>query len=274
MNTFYHTYIKGNRLNQIIAINVAVFALIGVAEMCGLKLENWFAASNVLGWMLHRPWTVITHMFTHANVGHILFNMMALYFMGQFFLQLQSVKRFTILYFVSGLGGYLLFFLFFGLFGSPNEFHFVVGASAAVMGVVVASAVLKPLQPIALFGIIRMELRWMAVLMVLIDLFSIKEGTNTGGHVGHLGGALFGFIYAKMITGGVKMPWEYWSVPWSKSRMKVTHNQARPKSDDQFNAERKARQVRMDIILDKISRSGYDSLTKDEKDFLFQQAQK
>ncbi|MEN9639253.1 MAG: hypothetical protein RLZZ262_1121 [Bacteroidota bacterium] len=274
MNTFYHTYIKGNRLNQIIAINVAVFIVGSVLGWFGLYVIPYLAASNILEWMLDRPWALVTHMFTHAGVGHIVFNMLSLYFMGQFFLQLQTTKRFTILYFLSGIGGYLLFTLYYGIIDQENEIQSVVGASAAVMGVVVASAVLRPLYPIALFGVIRMELRWMAVIMVLIDLFSIPENVNSGGHVGHLGGALFGFIYAKMITGGVKMPWEYWSVPWSKSRMKVTHNQARPKSDDQFNAERKARQVRMDIILDKISRSGYDSLTKDEKDFLFQQAQK
>lgn len=274
MNAYYQTYIKGNRLNQLIAINVAVFVLVNVLELIHIHLSPWLAASSSLRVLLYRPWTLLTHMFTHASVGHILFNMLALFFMGQFFLQMQSARRLTNLYLISGLGGYFLFVLFFGVFSDSLVIRSVVGASAAVMGIVVASAVLRPLQPIHLFGIIRMELRWLAVIMVLVDLFSIKDGVNSGGHVGHLGGALLGFVYAKMITGGVKMPWENWSLPWSKSRMKVAHKQGRPKTDEQFNAERKARQQRMDIILDKISRSGYDSLTKEEKDFLFQQAQK
>lgn len=274
MNAFYQTYIRGNRLNQLIAINVVVFVVINLLEQIFFDPSPWLAAPNSPRALMLRPWTLITHMFTHASVGHILFNMLALYFMGQFFLQIQSARRLTILYVLAGLGGYFLFFLFFGVFTPSLINRSVVGASAAVMGIVVASAVLRPTQPIHLFGIIRMELRWMALIMVLVDLFSIKDGVNSGGHVGHLGGALMGFIYAKMIVGGVRMPWENWSAPWSKSRMKVTHKQGRPKSDEQFNAERKARQERMDIILDKISRSGYDSLTKEEKDFLFQQAQK
>lgn len=274
MNAFYQTYIRGNRLNQLIAINVVVFVLVNVLELIHIYLSPWLAASSSLRVVLSRPWTLLTHMFTHASVGHILFNMLALFFMGQFFLQMQSARRLTNLYLISGLGGYFLFVLFFGVFSDSLVSRSVVGASAAVMGIVVASAVLRPLQPIHLFGVIRMELRWLALIMVLVDLFSIKDGVNSGGHVGHLGGALLGFVYAKMITGGVKMPWENWSLPWSKSRMKVTHKQGRPKTDEQFNAERKARQQRMDIILDKISRSGYDSLTKEEKDFLFQQAQK
>lgn len=274
MNTFYTTYIKGQRLNELIAINVAVFVVVNVVELIGLRLTPWLAASDSLWLLLKRPWTIVTHMFTHASVGHILFNMLALFFMGQFFLQMQSARRLTTLYLAAGLGGYLLFLLFFAIFRNGPIAHSVVGASAAVMGIVVASAVLRPLQPIHLFGIIRMELRWLALIMVCVDLFSIKDGLNSGGHVGHLGGAITGFIYARMLMGGATMPWEKWKAPWSKSKLKVTHKQGRPKSDEQFNTERKARQARMDVILDKISRSGYDSLTKDEKDFLFQQAQK
>jgi hypothetical protein len=107
-----------------------------------------------------------------------------------------------------------------------------------------------------------------------MDLFSIKEGVNSGGHVGHLGGAFFGLYYGYQLRNGNGWLLGLFEHKAFKPKMKVTRQPGRPKSDEQFNEEKIARQKRMDTILDKISRSGYEALTKDEKDFLFKHSQK
>jgi membrane associated rhomboid family serine protease len=276
MRSFYLTHIKGQRVNQCIAINALVFLAINVLEWVSkLDAVYWLSAPAAPSELLRKPWTLVTHMFTHQNFGHLFFNMLVLYFMGQFFLQLQNAYRFTMLYIGAGLSGYALFVVAFGLGDRAHLHHEVIGASAAAMGLVIATAVLRPLQPIHLFGVFRMELRWLAGLMVLMDLFSIKEGVNSGGHIGHLGGALFGLIYGYQLTKGVGFPRLSFFHAWNtKRKLKVTHRQGRPKSDEQFNAERAARSKRTDAILDKISRNGYEALTKEEKDFLFHHADK
>jgi membrane associated rhomboid family serine protease len=276
MRSFYLTHIRGQRVNQFIAINALVFLVINAFQW-GFKLDAvyWLSAPASPSELLLKPWTLLTHMFTHQNFGHLFFNMLVLYFMGQFFLQLQNAQRFTALYLGAGLSGYAMFVIAFGFGGRANFHHEVIGASAAAMGLVIATAVLRPLQPIHLFGVFRMELRWLAGLMVLMDLFSIKEGVNSGGHIGHLVGAIFGLVYGFQLTRGSSFLKSSWFQTWnSKRKLKVTHRQGRPKSDEQFNAERAARNKRTDAILDKISRNGYEALTKEEKDFLFHHSDK
>jgi membrane associated rhomboid family serine protease len=281
MRSFYLQYIKNNRLHQLIAVNVIVFLLVNILDLFslwvsdhGTGLVHWLAGPSRIGTLVLKPWTLLTHMFTHENFGHLFFNLLVLYFMGSFFVQIQGAKKLTWLYILAGLCGYLFFVLVFGLMGSSQQ-HAVIGASAATMGIVVATAVMRPLQPIHLFGVVRIELRWMAAIMVFMDLMSIKEGVNSGGHVGHLGGALFGLYYGYALNKGTSFIWEGWLKNWKwKAPMKVKHAQGRPKSDEQFNAERNQRNKKTDAILDKIARSGYESLNKEEKEFLFNQAQK
>jgi hypothetical protein len=156
----------------------------------------------------------------------------------------------------------------------------VLGASAAVMAIVVATAVTKPNQVVMFFGVVRMELKWLAAILVLLDLASIRQSANSGGHIGHLGGAIYGYFYASQLKKGKDMgSWIHRMLDWfqglfKRKKMYVASNQGRPKTDEQFNLEKKAKQQRIDQILDKISRSGYDSLSKDEKDFLFKNADK
>jgi hypothetical protein len=121
---------------------------------------------------------------------------------------------------------------------------------------------------------------WLAAILVLLDLASVRSGVNSGGHIGHIGGALFGFIYARQLQKGKDMG--RWldnfltrlRSLFTRKKMYVASNNARPKSDEQFNLEKKARQKRIDEILDRISRSGYDGLSREEKDFLFKNSQK
>lgn len=277
---------------RILLINIAVFILIALYQLVLFLTESLppallnedlgLAANSSWRVMLFRPWSIITHMFTHVNFGHFFFNMIALYALGNMFISIMGSRRLLPLYLMGGLSGYILFAVVYSLSDvlGNQEAHAVLGASAAVMAIVVAIAVIRPLQKIFLFGIVQLELRWLALILVLLDLASIKDGVNSGGHIGHLGGAIFGLIYGSRFNKGVDMgSWlnkifEKIKGTFSRKKMTVSKGHTRPKSDEQYNLEKKQRQQKIDNILDKISRSGYDSLSKEEKDFLFRNSEK
>jgi membrane associated rhomboid family serine protease len=283
---------KGDSVMRILLINIAVFILIALYQLVLFLTESLppallnedlgLAANSSWRVMLFRPWSIITHMFTHVNFGHFFFNMIALYALGNMFISIMGSRRLLPLYLMGGLSGYILFAVVYSLSDvlGNQEAHAVLGASAAVMAIVVAIAVIRPLQKIFLFGIVQLELRWLALILVLLDLASIKDGVNSGGHIGHLGGAIFGLIYGSRFNKGVDMgSWlnkifEKIKGTFSRKKMTVAKGHTRPKSDEQYNLEKKQRQQKIDNILDKISRSGYDSLSKEEKDFLFRNSEK
>lgn len=289
-----HRFRSGNSITQLMVVNASVFALINLVLLVAYfdrSGNSWLhripedltlaATSSPVG-MLYRPWSLVTHMFTHIGFGHFLFNMIALYTMGQVFVSIRGSKSLIVVYLLGGFVGYLFFALAFNFipaFASRYQ-NYVLGASAAVMAVTTAAATLKPRQHIFLFGAMRLELRWLAVILVLLDLASVRTGVNSGGHIGHLGGAFLGYFYARQIIKGKDMgSWfsnllSRMSSWFGGSRMRVVTNNGRAKTDEQFNIEKKERQKRIDEILDKISRSGYDSLSKEEKEFLFRNSQR
>ncbi len=237
------------------------------------------AANSSLEVMQDRPWTLLTHLFAHIQPGHFLFNMIALYSMGQLFMSIVSPRKLWFVYLVGGISGYVLFaFSFAGSSVlSEGRDHAILGASAAVMAIVTATAIIQPKRIVYLFNAVRLELAWLAILLVVLDLASIRSGINSGGHIGHLGGALFGLIYGLFERFGIRtlhdIP-KLLSAFFDRKSMKVVRGHARPKTDDEFNTERAERQKKIDEILDKIGRSGYESLSQKEKDFLFKHSQK
>jgi membrane associated rhomboid family serine protease len=239
-------------------------------------MQQMELSGNILK-VLFKPWTIITHLFVHSGLMHILFNMMTLYFTYQLFNQRFDDKRFLNVYFVSGFAGALMFLLsvnLFPLFSENAHSYTAVGASAAVMGVLIAICTYRPEDEVMLFGAFRMKLQWIALIFVLLDLISIRSG-NEGGHLAHLGGALFGFFWAMNMKKGIDIASFFnkaqaifnWK-PKRKSTIKVVHK--RSKTDEDFNLDKRQKQKRIDDILDKISRSGYDSLSKEEKALLFE----
>jgi hypothetical protein len=160
------------------------------------------------------------------------------------------------------------------LFSENAHAYSAVGASAAVMGVLIAICTYRPQDEVMLFGAFRLKLQWMALIFVMLDLISIRSG-NEGGHLAHLGGALFGFFWAINIKKGIDIAAFFnkaqalfsWK-PKRKSTIKVVHKRA--KKDEDYNLDKRQKQKRIDDILDKISRSGYDSLSKEEKALLFE----
>jgi hypothetical protein len=160
------------------------------------------------------------------------------------------------------------------LFSENAHAYSAVGASAAVMGVLIAICTYRPQDEVMLFGAFRLKLQWMALIFVLLDLISIRSG-NEGGHLAHLGGAMFGFFWAMNMKKGIDIASFFnkaqaifsWK-PKRKSSIKVVHKRA--KTDEVYNLDKRQKQKRIDDILDKISRSGYDSLSKEEKALLFE----
>jgi membrane associated rhomboid family serine protease len=280
----------GDPLLQLILINGILFIAVQVYlvsyYLSGKPLDPFWGEDLMLAanssWeiMKQRPWSLVTHMFAHIHTGHFLFNMIALYSMGKIFLSIERPSNLWKLYLLGGTFGYLLFAISFHFSNvlSGGRDHAILGASAAVMAIVVATAVMQPRRIVYLFGAVRLELAWLAIILIVLDLASIRQGVNSGGHIGHIGGGLFGFFYGlKLFEAGrltaVLASWKKnLTTLLRPSSMKVVHR--RPKTDDEYNTDRAEKQKKIDIILDKIGQSGYESLTQTEKDFLFKHSQK
>lgn len=237
---------------------------------------NWLALSSEWSALLYRPWTLLTYMFLHAGFWHIFFNMLMLYYGGILCCRYLNGRRFGWIYFLSGIGGALLYLLVYNLF-PVGEMHVstLVGASAAVLGVFVAVATYVPRHEVQ-FWLIRtfsIQLKWVALALVVIDLLSIPA-SNAGGHIAHIGGALIGFAFVYVMRKNIQGPKK-------RKKFKIKKNpkssssapgRERPLTDEEYNRRRANDQKRIDAILDKISKSGYDHLTKEEKDFLFKKS--
>ena len=212
-------------------------------------------------------------MFYHWDFLHLLFNMLWLYWMGAIILEYLGAKKLFGIYIMGGLFGalaYVIAFNTFPIFANSVNVSFALGASASVLAITVAAATLLPDYPISLMFIGNVALKWIAVVSVLLDVINIS-GDNAGGHIAHLGGALFGFIYIKSLRNGTNLTkWlEYLMDRFSGRRGKMSVAYTKKKSDEDFALHKKAKQEQMDEILDKINKSGYGSLSQSEKDFLF-----
>lgn len=279
---------------KLIAINVAVFLLFflfkTVAFLFGLQADwllEWFVFPAEPGEFLFRPWSIITYAFLHGGIWHILSNMLILYYSGVYFLNYFSPKKLLNFYFLGAISGALIFMLSYNLFpaftGAGKSY--LLGASAAVMSVLVGIATHIPNMRIRLMFIGSIKFWWIAAFLVVLDIIQIPI-SNPGGHLAHLGGAAFGYLYASQLGKGNDiasgfekfMDWIaslFSSSPREKkSPLKTVHR--RPRSGSETAAETRSyrsrkneEQEKIDAILDKISKSGYDSLTKQEKDFLF-----
>lgn len=288
-----HQYKTGTTLVKFIFINVAVFVLVHIIGLIiyfftgvpGSELvAYWLSLPADLEQLLYRPWTIITYMFLHTGFIHLAFNMLILYFGGQIFLQFLDSKKLLGTYLLGGIAGGILYILSFNLFPVFTPIvkgALALGASASVMAVLIAIAAYVPNFSVRLVLIGEVKLKYIALFYIVMDIISIPNG-NAGGHLAHLGGAFFGFYFAyqlrkgKDITVGINRVLNYLSALFSgKRKMKVVYKKpGKTKSDMEYNAQKKANQEKIDEILDKISKSGYDSLSKDEKAILFDAGRK
>ncbi|MDT3403288.1 rhomboid family intramembrane serine protease [Mucilaginibacter terrae] len=267
---------SGSRINVLIGINVLVFLLINIPhvflhmmgnDMVGYYANEYLALPASLSKLATRFWTPISYMFMHDGIFHILFNMLWLYWMGQIFEEYLGNKRIVSLYVMGGLVGALFFVLFYNVFpafAGSLPTAVVVGASASVTAIVIATATLLPDYTIYMMFIGPVKLKWLALFFVVVDYLGIA-GSNPGGMIAHLGGALMGFIYIKQLNRGNDLSRSVDQIFTQRPKVKVASSN---KTTYQQQTSLIPHQEEIDRILDKISASGYESLNKHEKDVL------
>ena len=292
-------FARGTLLVRLIYLNVAVFLLVHLVAVI-LTLWNihptaWMAYIDLpsdIGELLHRPWTLLTYMYVHYDVWHILFNMLWFYWFGNIFLQYFTPKQMGGLYLLGGLTGALFYVAAYNIFPYfTDKQGMMCGASAAIMAVVLAITVRVPDYKVNLLFLGAVSLKYIAAVTILIDLFSMTSA-NAGGHIAHIGGAVMGILFTqfwkrgKDLTRPVNAVIDAIVTLFSRPRFKVhrpphtasSHSTAsshrRPESDYEYNARKKRDMEEIDTILDKIKKSGYSALTEEEKKRLFDAGKK
>lgn len=287
-----NSFRRGTISIQYIYINIGIFvftSLIGVLWLLfnrdGTLWLQWFELPAWIPRLLRQPWSLLTYMFLHANVLHLLFNMLWLYWFGQLFLSFFSVRHFRGLYWLGGIAGGLFYLLAYNVFPYFEPFlygSYLLGASASVLAIVVAVAVRQPDYPVRFMLIGTVRLKYVALFMVVTDLLFVTSG-NGGGHIAHLGGALVGwwFTYSLMrgtdVTKWINAIWDFLcgNFKWERTKKpKMKVHQGGRTQDYDYNARKKAQNEEIDRILDKLKKSGYGSLTTEEKKRLFDASKK
>jgi membrane associated rhomboid family serine protease len=289
-NQLKQSFKNGDILTRMIFINVGVYFTIVTFQIVfvlfvGYEIEDVnnivrdFLAfpNNNLNQIPFRLHTIITHMFMHIEFMHIVPNMMMLYYLGKFFLSYFTPKKFLGLYFLGGFSGLILAELIIQISPKYVYHSFGYGASAAVMTIVIAICTYIPKAEIRPFGLFSVKLVYVGIGLFLLDyLFLMKE--NTGGHIAHIGGAATGYLFAtsqkkgKDITTGINYVISgIVNLFKPRSKMKVVHSQesVQNMTDDEYSKSKSYSQKEIDKILDKISASGYESLSKQEKKDLY-----
>ena len=305
-----YMYRTGGSVTQLILINIAVFAGIhilallltpftGIGTNTGMDaILRWTAVPSDPLELITRPWTIITYMFLHEGFFHIIFNMLILYWFGSILrTDLIGDHRIIPIYILGGLAGFLIYFVSANI-GTENFTKYVggrmLGASAGVMAIVWAAATKAPNYRMRLILLGPVKIIWIAAVLFLVDIIAVRQGSNTGGHLAHIGGAVAGFLFVRQLDNGID-----WGIPihnvlnWFKGlfdrdaiRSRPVKRGPRPKRRPQrtsaaSNGGRSRNeaprgqassdndQERIDAILDKIKESGYDNLTAEEKAFLY-----
>lgn len=271
-----------NSAEKIILINVICFVfplflrtLFFLFNVSSDSFFSWLELSSDLNQLLFRPWTLLTYSFLHSGFFHLFWNMFLLYFSGRLFLNLFNDTLFLNNYFLGVLVGgsvFVLSYLVFPAFQGVTPS--MVGASAGVMAVFIFMCTYTPDQEVRVL-FFNVKLRYLGMAFVLLDVIQIPSG-NAGGHLAHIGGAALGFIYVKQLQRGTDI-----GVPFSQfiqsilglftkeKSLKTVYKASKKKATSPKASKSVADQERIDAILDKISKSGYESLNKEEKDFLF-----
>ncbi|RJE72689.1 rhomboid family intramembrane serine protease [Reichenbachiella sp. MSK19-1] len=290
-----------NALPQIIIINISVFIVLAVLNIFG-KIAGIDTVSNFIidqftippafATFLTRPWTLLTYAFAHSlsSIFHILFNMLVLYWFGRLIVEYIGNQKLINLYVLGALAGGLIYLMVYNLipyYIERSNFNGMVGASAAVYAITVAAATLLPNYTFHLMFIGPVKIKYIAGFYIVISFLG-AVGSNAGGNIAHLGGALIGFLYIKQLQSGTD--WGIWigsimrffkSLFVRQPKIKVTHKKTKSQSSSRSSSSATsstghniADQAEIDAILDKISQSGYESLSKEEKQKLFNASKK
>jgi len=296
----------GNMVTRIIIVNVAIYLFVNIVYLLLFLGFGHSSLNEIYAPFLHffcissdwihnltHPWVFFTHMFLHDGFWHILWNMLLLYWFGRIVGDFLGNQRILPLYLMGGLAGAVAYFISVPFLPVGS---FALGASAAVMAIIVAAGVISPDYIMRLFLIGDVKLKYIVAFLVLMNLFLIPGGGNTGGYVAHLGGAAFGWLFVFQLRQG-----QDWSIPvnnlldritnfWNrlisgkimekprrKPRVVYKNTSANKRSNrgsSRSDSMSKSHQEQLDAILDKIKQSGYESLSEEEKEFLFNASKK
>lgn len=272
----YKVFRSGDPVYFYIGINTLVFlavALFGVTYFLAGNtnmlfidyIREYFAFPAAFPKLATRFYTVLTYQFFHEGILHVLFNMLWLFWIGRIFMDFLKPRQFHFVYLSGGIMGAIFFALaynFIPVFQASAPFATVIGSSGSVMAIAVATTVLVPDYSMRLMLIGNIKLRYLIIAYIVLDIIGIAS-TNPGGSFAHLGGAFMGFAYIKLLRSG-----KDWSSLFKrKSKLKVVKNENGKPLDK--NSSNKVNQKEVDVILDKISKSGYNKLSKEEKETLF-----
>jgi membrane associated rhomboid family serine protease len=265
------TFRQQGVLTQIIVINAAVFLTVNlVGNLSHLNLLDYTALPVGGTAFLFRFWTLFTYMFTHADFWHLFWNMILFYFLSQVFFIIFQQRRMLYVYVMSGLAGGALVLIMGLLFPASFGNSVLLGASAAVLGVGAVMAIYTPDYRVNLFGVFEMAYKYFFILVFVLNTI-IDLSINTGGKISHMGGTAFGLLYGYYLKSGRDL-FNFSFARKKKSKLKVVHTNPSPSSSPAYKQGND--EQRMNTLLDKISKSGYDSLTKSEKEELFKLSQK
>ena len=277
-------------MTRLIYVNIGVFLLLKILGVFfylagqAFPIYNWLSVPSVTEALISRPWTPVTYMFLHKGFLHLLFNVLGLYWFGQLFLYHFEGRKLLSVYLLGGLAGAAFYIVSYNVFPVFDSIYgLLLGASASVFALLVAVAFYDPDREIHLFFIGRFPLKYVAAFYVVLSIIGISA-SNPGGNIAHLGGAFWGWFYIHRLRKGKDMGAGLVSMldkigAWFAgllkpgSNMKVTYKKP-PRDDREYNRQKNVKQEAINRILDKIGKSGYDSLTKEEKELLFKQGKK
>lgn len=267
-------------VEKLIAVNVLVYIVDGLfSGLGGIDIVNWFALPKDFISFIGQPWSLLTYAFFHGGFWHVFQNMLVLYFSGRILLNIFNAKTFLNVYFLGVILGGLFFLLGYNVF--PTLVHVnahLLGASAGVSAVLIFVCTYIPNKEVRLF-IFNVKLWHIGAFWVLMNFLQIKSGQNIGGLLAHLGGAFLGYFYARQLTKGTDIGSglnglydkfeRLFNRDSRKAPMKTVYRKKATAQKSKVVYEKEAHQRKINTILDKISKSGYESLSKGEKDFLF-----
>lgn len=281
-NSLTYQYKTSSVIVKLIVINailflgvrlIAFFAQIPVAQ-----LTSWFVLPDDFSEFILQPWAFVTYSFLHFGFFHILFNMIWLYMFGRIVLNLFSEKRLLTIYLLGAISGGLLYVFCYNVFPIfENSRSYLIGASGAVTAIMVFMAAYAPNTQLRIFTF-NIKLWQIAAFFIILDLVRLPSSGNAGGLLAHLGGAMFGYLYARQLARGKDIGKGFerimdWVADLFKTRkqkpFKKVHRSAKRSAASMSKMDKTENQKKVDAILDKISKSGYESLSKAEKDFLF-----
>ena len=279
---------NGTYLTKLIYINIAIWVIVrlvfvgySLSGSDGSLMLGWLALPASFELFISRPWTIFTYMFLHFELLHILFNVLWLYWFGKIFLEYHNQQKLLSLYILGGLSGGLAFMMAYNWLPVFHERIInsqLLGASASVIAIVIAIAVYVPNHLIHLAFIGPVKIKWIAFVSVLLYVISLS-GDNAGGNFAHLGGAVWGWIYMSQLMAGRNITGRFDRVTdtffsWFRRRRKLKIKYNSPNPDYDYNRKKVSQQNDINQVLDKIGKSGYDSLTFEEREILFKMGRK